>query len=184
MLTIIYFIRHAESDLSVREDSIRPLICDGLQDAVKLSLDFKSISINAIYSSPYFRVLQTVNCIAKDKNLSINESIDLRERKIGAWLVDFNDYAKKQWGDFGFKLDTGECLKDIQDRNIRVLQLILEKHEGQNIIIGTHGTALSCIINYFDKSFGYQQFLEIVDLMPLVVKMEFKGSRLQNYTVL
>jgi len=31
-------------------------------------------------------------------------------------------------------------------------------YEGKNIVIGTHGTALSTIINYYDSTYGYDDF--------------------------
>lgn len=40
-------------------------------------------------------------------------------------------------------------------------------------MIGTHGTALSTIINYYAKDFGYCDFQKIKKLMPWVVRMEF-----------
>lgn len=67
----------------------------------------------------------------------------------------------------------GECLKEVQDRNIAALESLLEKYPGKNIIVGSHGTALSTIINYFDNSFGYEDFEHIRNKMPWVVEFKF-----------
>ncbi len=42
-----------------------------------------------------------------------------------------------------------------------------------NIVIGTHGTALSTIVRYFDSSFGYNEFNQIKNLMPWIVMISF-----------
>ena len=50
------------------------------------------------------------------------------------------------------------------------------EYDGKNIVIGTHGTALSSIINYYDKSFNGESFMKIIDFMPWILKMEFDGE--------
>lgn len=181
-MTTIYFVRHAESDFSVKEDSIRPLTPKGLVDAQKLADYFQNIQVTAIFASPYKRVLQTIGKIASDKNLPILEIADLRERKIGLWLDNFMDYAVKQWADFDYKLPNGESLREVQLRNVNALNSIIDKRIDETIIIGTHGTALSTIINFFDQTFGYCQFSEIVDIMPLVVEMKFDNGKFLSYS--
>jgi len=52
--------------------------------------------------------------------------------------------------------------------------LVLLKYPKKSIAIGSHGTALSTIINYFDSSFGYVDFMKIKDLMPYVVQLDFE----------
>ena len=47
------------------------------------------------------------------------------------------------------------------------------KYQGKNIIIGSHGTALSTIINYYDNAFGYEDFAKIKSKMPWIVEFEF-----------
>jgi len=183
-LTTIYFIRHAESDFAVREDSIRPLTVKGLFDSNKLAKYFQNIPVAAIYASPYKRVLQTVEKIAECKNLPILQILDLRERKIGVWLDNFTDYAVKQWTDFDYKLPNGESLREVQLRNVNALNSIIDKRIDDTIIIGTHGTALSTIINFFDQTFNYCQFYEIVDIMPLVVEMKFDNGNFLDYSII
>ncbi|HWT73517.1 MAG TPA: histidine phosphatase family protein [Mobilitalea sp.] len=37
---------------------------------------------------------------------------------------------------------------DVQERNINALMRVIEEYQGKNIVIGSHGTALSTIISY------------------------------------
>ena len=54
---------------------------------------------------------------------------------------------------------------------------ILKNHAGKNIVIGTHGTALSAIINYYEPSFNADSFMEIIDFMPWILRMDFEGTK-------
>ncbi len=117
MTTTIYFIRHAQSDSTVREDAIRPLTERGQEDSVELARVFKGRGIRRVYSSPYRRTVDTVQGLADECGLEIREVEGLRERRVGGWVEDFLAYAQEQWSDFTFKLEGGECLQEVQERN-------------------------------------------------------------------
>lgn len=68
----------------------------------------------------------------------------------------------------------------MQARNINALRTVLEKYKDKTVVVGSHGTALSTIINYFDSSFGYDEFAEIKSLMPWIVKFVFCSGELQS----
>lgn len=180
----VYFVRHAKPDFSVHDDLTRPLTVEGLEDSKKIAEILKNKNISKIYCSPYKRAVDTVKDLAEILNLEITLVDDFRERKISdEWIEDFNAFSKNQWEDFNHKLDNGESLKEVQDRNIKELTKILSENDEEIIVIGTHGTSLSCIINHFDKSFGYMQFEEIKNVMPLIIIMEFEGLNISNYSV-
>ncbi|SUN54194.1 phosphoglycerate mutase family protein [Streptococcus equi subsp. zooepidemicus] len=104
---------------------------------------------------------------------------DLRERKLAdAWIEDFVDTAKKQWDDFTFKLPTGESLQEVQDRNIAALNRILKEAKGKTVVIGTHGTALSTLINYYQPDFGFEDFDRYKHVFPWIVRASFDGDKL------
>ena len=65
----------------------------------------------------------------------------------------------------------------MQKRNIKALEEVLEKYNNKNIVIGSHGTALSTIVNYYDNSFSYENFEAIVGVMPWVVKFIFEDKK-------
>ncbi len=177
-MTNIYFIRHADSDLSVRDERIRPLTVKGREDAVKVLELFDGISIDHFYSSPFRRSIETIKPLADEKKCFIRLIENFRERENGSWVKNFLDHAGKQWNDFDYKLENGESLNEVQSRTIVELNIILEDHGNQNIVIGTHGAALSTIINFFDDSKGYEYFKSIIDVKPLIVKMQFNGTHL------
>ena len=62
------------------------------------------------------------------------------------------------------------------------LKDILKNNEGMNIVIGTHGTALSSIINYYKPDFGCDDFLRIIDWMPYILEMDFERQQFVSMT--
>ena len=50
------------------------------------------------------------------------------------------------------------------------------------MVIGTHGIALSTILNYYDPSWNCDSFLRIIDWMPFVVELDFEGMRFLGKT--
>lgn len=179
-MTIIYFIRHAEPNYENHDDQSRELSPKGLQDR-KLVTDFLwDKGIDVVLSSPYRRAVDTVKDFAEQSHLEIKLVEDFRERKVGDWIDDFASFSKKQWQDFGYKLPNGESLSEVQQRNIAALMQVLEQYEHQNIVIGSHGTAMSTILHYFDETFGYEEFEQIKLRMPWVVKLVFEQGTLRE----
>ena len=176
-ITNVYFVRHAEPNYENHNDQLRELTDKGMADRALVTEFLSDKQIHAVLSSPYKRSVDTVKEFADRNNLPIELIDDFRERKIDSvWIEDFNAFAVQQWTDFTYKLSDGECLQEVQERNISALRQVLAKRRGQNIVIGSHGTALSTVINYFDSSFGYSDFQEIKKLMPWVVHFCFEDD--------
>lgn len=173
-MTTVYFIRHAESDHRVIDELTRPLSEKGLRDRALVTGFLRDKGIDAVLSSPYKRAVDTVSDFAGEAGLDMELIEDLRERRVDSvWIDDFHAFSKRQWADFSYKLSGGECLSQVQQRNIAALNGILARHKDKNIVIGTHGTALSTIIRYYDSSYGFDDFMAMVNIMPWVVKMYF-----------
>jgi 2,3-bisphosphoglycerate-dependent phosphoglycerate mutase len=178
MRTTVYFIRHAQPDFSVREDAVRPLSAKGKLDAESLVGCFAGIPIDHVYSSPFLRAVDTVRPLAVQRGLPIERVEAFRERKVDAgWIEDFHAFARRQWADFQYKLTDGECLAEVQARNVGALAEVLKRHPGGSLVIGTHGTALSTMLHHLDPSYGYDWFERIRTVMPLVVKVVFGDSK-------
>ena len=100
----------------------------------------------------------------------------MRERKSGKNGNTF-ELFKKRWADKDYAEADGESLYSVQKRNIEALKEIIEIYRDKNIVIGTHGTALSTILNYYNPAFGCDSFMRIIDYMPYIVKIEFDGAQ-------
>ena len=176
-MTNVYFIRHAEPNYENHDDLSRELSPKGLQSSKELVNSFAGIQIDAFYSSPYLRAVDTIKPLADSRGRSIHLIPDFRERKItDHWIEDFTGFTEKQWADFHYHLPGGESLFMVQERNIRALEDLLQAHPDQTILIGTHGTALSTIINYYKPDFQLADFHRIKGVFPWIVEGEFQGT--------
>jgi len=174
--TSIYFVRHAQSDPDTGTDRTRTLTWDGHIDTRKVASFFSAMEIDIIYSSPYQRCLNTLRNVALLQGLEIIQDERLRESKYGKLNGIFHEVIHNRWNDFSWCEEDGETLGDLQKRNIAAVSEILEVNKNKNIVIGTHGTALSVILNYFNPSLGHDNYLRIAGFMPYIVKLDFNGN--------
>lgn len=177
-MTTVYFVRHAEPNYENHNDINRELTWKGKEDRKLVTAFFSDKRVDAILSSPYKRAIQTVEHLADSLGVKVTLVADFRERKVDSgWIENFDGFAAKQWEDFTYKMSDGESLQEVQRRNIRALNDILEEYKGQTLVIGSHGTALSTIVNYYDSNFRYADFQRIQHLMPWIVMFEFVDKK-------
>ena len=177
-LTTVYFVRHAQPNYENHDDILRELTAKGLEDRKLVTKFLTDKKVDVVLSSPFHRSIDTVRHFADSKGLEIGIIDDFRERRVDSvWIEDFNGFCKKQWEDFSYKLSDGECLAEVQERNISALNQVLKEYAGKTIVVGSHGTALSTIVNYYDNSFGHAEFEKIRGLMPWVVEFAFDGQK-------
>ena len=176
-MTKIYFVRHAQPEHAWEDDRTRPLTGEGRRDSAIVFEFLKDKHIDAFYSSPYKRSVDTIADSADFFGKDIITDEDLREREKGE---NGNNHGMfhKRWADHNYHEEGGESIAMVQKRNMRALTEILRDNIDKEVVVGTHGTALSTILNFFDKSFGCDDFLRIVDRMPYVIELDFEGDKL------
>lgn len=176
-MTKIYFVRHAQPEHAWEDDRTRPLTGEGRRDSAIVFEFLKDKHIDAFYSSPYKRSMDTIADSADFFGKDIITDEDLREREKGE---NGNNHGMfhKRWADHNYHEEGGESIAMVQKRNMRALTEILRDNIDKEVVIGTHGTALSTILNFYDKSFGCDDFLRIVDRMPYVIELDFEGDKL------
>lgn len=176
-MTKVYFVRHAQPEYDWKEDRTRPLTEEGKKDS-KIVLEFlRDKEIDVFYCSPYKRSMDTIADAAAFWGKEIITDERLREREKGP---DGNNHGmfQKRWSDHNYHEDGGESIAMVQKRNMEVLNEILLDNIDKQIVIGTHGTALSTVLNYYDNSFGCEDFLRIIDWMPYIVELNFEVNEL------
>lgn len=179
-MTEIFFVRHAEPNSKNHDEKNRELTPKGLADR-RLILDFfRERALDAVFSSPYRRAMETITPLARERGLEIRLDEDFRERRVGGWLEDFDAFARAQWADFSYRLPGGECLAEAQTRSLRALRRILEEYPEKHVAVGCHGTALCTVIHAFDPSFGYPDFAAMQRLMPWIVQFRFHGAECRH----
>jgi len=175
-MTKIYFVRHAQPEHAWEDDRTRPLTGEGKKDSAIVFEFLKDKHIDAFYSSPYKRSMDTIADSADFFGKDIITDEDLREREKG---VNGNNHGmfQKRWDDHNYHEEGGESIAMVQKRNMRALTEILRDNIDKEVVVGTHGTALSTILNFYDKSFGCDDFLRIIDRMPYVIELDFEGDK-------
>lgn len=180
-MTKVYFVRHAQPLHSWEDDLTRPLTEEGKLDSEKVVEFFKNKNIDVFYCSPYKRSIDTIQKTADMFNAEIITDNRLREREKGENGNNFGMFQKR-WTNKDFHEPNGESINMVQKRNIEALIEILDKNKNKTIVIGTHGTALSSIMNYYNSNFGCDDFLRIIDFMPYIIELDFNEQTLTNVT--
>lgn len=174
----VYFVRHAQPEYDWEDDRTRPLTAEGKEDAKKVFEFLKDKNIDKFYCSPYTRSMDTIAEKAEYFGKEIIADERLREREKGK---DGNQQGmfQKRWADLDFHEEGGESIAMVQKRNIAALRDILSEfydatnEEEADIVIGTHGTALSSILHYYESSYNCNSFLRIIDWMPYIIELDF-----------
>ena len=178
MPTTVYLIRHAQSDVSVKDDRSRPLTERGLRASHAVTRALVGRRLDRLFASPYKRAHDTLLDLARERSLPITPVEAFRERKVDdGWIDDFEAFARRQWADFDHKQGSGECLREVQARSVAALEDLLRRHEGEHFAIAGHGTALCTLHHAFEPTFGFEDFWALVDRTPFVMEARFEGTR-------
>ncbi|WP_455529920.1 histidine phosphatase family protein [Ruminococcus sp.] len=173
-MTNIYFVRHAQPDYSCTDAALRPLTDEGERDTAEVVEAMSAIHLDYAISSPYKRSYDTIKQTAAEHGLDIDIDDRLHER-ISGKNSNNPEMFRRRWADLDFCESDGECLCSVMNRNIAALNDILDAHKDENVMVGTHGTALSTILHYYDSSFGADDFMRIIDFMPYIIRLGFEG---------
>jgi len=149
----------------------------GMIDAEKVTAIMKDKKIDLVVSSPYKRAIQTIEGIANKNDLEIKVFEELRERHLGddkMTEVEIQQAIKTSYENIDFSLTGGESIRDVQNRAVPVINNLLHKYHGKNIIIGTHGNVMTTIMNYFNKEYGYEFWKNTSK--PDIYKLDFSGE--------
>ena len=175
-MTVLYFVRHAQPDYRQGVNSTFVLSEEGMNDRMRAAEVLEGVRFDRAVSSPYTRSVLTIMPIVESKGLELTFDERLRERDNQGGNT--RDMFRRRWADFDFHEEGGESLGSTQERNVAAGRDILSKYEGETVLVGTHGTALSTIINHYRPEFGFEQFMRIIDFMPYILRMDFEGQTL------
>jgi len=183
MNTFLYFVRHAVSPFSPGNERNRGLSGQGKRDAVRVAAILQHEGIDVIVSSSYARAIETVKPLADVLNKEIHAFEALAERAIGSVNVDLPDdvllrATQKSFEDLDYCLPEGETTRQARERAIPVIRQLLTDYQGRKIAVGTHGNIMTIILNYFDKNYGFDFFVQTTK--PDIYKAEFDGLVLKS----
>ena len=159
MLKII-LVRHGETDWNQERrvqgcGSDRQLTKTGKQQAKNIALMLKGERIDAIYSSPLKRALNTAQALAHHHQLEVQVEKSLKEIDAGELegipIDELGSYvnmlvAKEQGDDAVLKPYGGELLSEVQQRAWSTIQRLVEKHREGVIVVVSHYFIILSII--------------------------------------
>ncbi len=158
MTTRLCIVRHGETawnaEHRVQGQLDVPLSATGQAQAAATAKVLSREKFDAVYSSDLSRARQTAQHTATLLSMNIVEDKDLRERHYGIFerltyaevKVRYpEDYARFDARDPEYAFRTGESLRDFYARSIAVISRIAGRHEGQNILVFTHGGVLDML---------------------------------------
>ncbi|HBB71917.1 MAG TPA: histidine phosphatase family protein [Ruminococcus sp.] len=175
-MTTIYLVRHCEPDFSFDPNEKRPLTVTGRQDAEALAEYLSDKKINCIYSSPYTRAVETVTPLSRRTRLPIITDTIFRERFGGHGEESFEEFSRKQWTDLSYKRPGAESIGETMERMIQGITEILNDNTGENVVISSHGAAVCSVLRYYHPTFGYRDFMRVIDFMPWIVRIQYHGT--------
>lgn len=146
----LLLIRHGEIPSNVNKvyagKSPERLTKKGVCQAREVSEKLKEYEVDALYSSPIKRALQTAQIISERIGMDLVVENAFREIKMGPWEgMSENDVAKEYPGEWDIwsnrpaelRLPGRETLDDLQQRVLTGISGIKAEHNG-NIVIVTH----------------------------------------------
>ncbi len=158
----LYIARHGETEWN-RAGKLQgwkdaPLTEKGKKQAKALGRRLKEIGFDAVYSSPLGRTLKTAEIALDGKDLPVNKDERLKEIDMGEWEGTKADKIKEMFPDLyedfwerphRYDPEDGESFDDVKERVLSFLDEMIEKHDGETILIFSHGCASKVMMTHF-----------------------------------
>ena len=130
---------------------------DGQAQAVALGQRLANVKIDAIYSSPLERTVETAQAVIQhhpDLQLELLESVG--EVRYGAWQgEEISKLAqRKLWRvvqafPSRVRFPDGESMREAQMRAINALESLTVKHPGQRVAVASHSALIKMIVAHY-----------------------------------
>jgi probable phosphomutase (TIGR03848 family) len=160
-ITRVLLIRHATNDwitsgkLPCRTAGVH-LNDRGRSEAEALAERVATLPIQAIYSSPLERAMETAQAVATRLNLPVQIAEGVLETDCGEWqgqvieeLAKTDLWRTVQIYPSGFRFPGGETFGDIQARMVSAIDSLRAAHPGQLIAIFSHADPIKTAIAYY-----------------------------------
>lgn len=195
-MTKFLLIRHATTDavgksLSGRMPGVH-LNEGGKVQAQQLAEYLKYTNINAVYSSPLERAMETALPIASTHNLSCMMEESFLELDFGNWTDKkfdelAHDPAFRKFNTFrsGTRIPGGEMMQEAQTRMVRGLEELAFKHPGETVAVVSHSDMIKSIIAFYAGI--HLDMFQRIEISPASVSIlelydDFARVLLLNYT--
>lgn len=174
--TTFYFVRHAHSPYVPDREATRGLSAHGRRDASRVAEILTQRGVDVVVSSPYARAVETVREIAETIGVEIIIDKGFRERTVAERHVDdFEEALARLWEDPTFSWEGGESNEVAQERGVEAVERTLQRWQGKDVVIGTHGNILTLILNRYDETHNFEFWKQLT--MPDIYRVTFAVNK-------
>ncbi|MDO8573834.1 MAG: histidine phosphatase family protein [Candidatus Daviesbacteria bacterium] len=164
-LCTLYIVRHGQTDWNLngitQGETDIPLNGEGIKQAETMASNLKHIKFDAVFSSDLIRAKKTAEIIAVEKNLAIETTKLLRERRYGKfngkpWLLmkkyydEWENLSKNERAQYkpykGYETD-----EEAVGRLITFLRETSVACAGKTILVVAHGGLMRVFLNHLSK---------------------------------
>ena len=155
----LILVRHGETtwniEMRYQGQTDISLTANGIEQAGKVAQRLAVEKIAAVYSSDLSRAFVTAAQIAAVHGLDVLTRRDLREISFGEWEGMTYDSLDLDGGGTGNRLFShpaeieipgGETFFEVQQRMMEALRELAQRHEGQTVVIVSHGAAIRTVL--------------------------------------
>ena len=159
-MTKLILIRHGQTEWNkdgrFQGQSNVALSEEGIRQAEELATHFPVESLAAIYSSDLMRARRTAETIGTHLGCEVQALPELRELNFGDWEGLTYQEITEGWPDALknflrhpdiLEVPHGETFLQLQERAMKAIQGIVERHEGDIVAVVAHGGILRTVLS-------------------------------------
>lgn len=186
--TRLFLVRHGATQLTA-EDRFSgaagvDLSSEGRAQATRLADRLAGESIQAVYTSPLGRTVETATLLARPHRLTIVHRDGLREISHGRWegltraeveARHPQEYESWETDPFTFAPEGGESGLAVLARALPVVREIVLAHEGQQVVVVSHKATLRLVLSSL-LGFDARGYRDRLDQSPACLNVvDFRG---------
>lgn len=159
-MATLFLVRHGETDWNrsgqIMGERPVPLNRHGVAQAQRLAEALKGRTVEALYSSPVARALQTADILSAALHVPVTVEGGLTEVGVGQWeglywkdltdeIMRRNFYARPQEA----RPPGGETLQEVQRRAVAAVERAVAGVEGGSLLLVSHADVLRAILAHY-----------------------------------
>lgn len=156
-MTVLFLIRHGHTDWADRK--LAGWLPDvhlsalGKKQAEELVQRLAPVKLDAIYSSPLDRTLETAAPLARARGLKVIKWPDIGEVRYGDWqgkplsqLSKKKDWAIVQHTPSLMRFPNGESMREMQSRAVAGVERVAAQHPKGTAALFSHGDVIKAVV--------------------------------------
>ena len=160
-MAIFLLVRHGENDW-VKKHRLAGWLPGvhlnetGRKQAQEAGIRLASLPVQAVYSSPVIRCVETAEYIAPQFDLPIILNEEFGETRYGKWegkkikkLARKPSWQIVQFYPSRMRFPKGEALREVQFRAVQALEKLAAKHESETVVVVSHADVIKLVVAHY-----------------------------------